>query len=326
MQLALSLLEVVVLGAGLAQAERRPLLLAVEVAPEVAPGAAEIRRAIAEELAAPIAAPGEDVGAAGTDVLIVSVDRRQIAMSLRSSADSVATRTIPLPAAPPDRLRALAWLAGNLARDQVAPFVAGEAPPSPSADVRPRPASIGPRGPVVAREQPAATLTTASRSETGKRNGWAIVGAAGLAAPFDRDYRVSRVGDYADAWQVEAQRRSGGVLFGVALDGGPRELRSVGAAVFAGFVWERRGWRLDLTLGGGVEYIRNLPIHTQTETTGSTLVVGVTPEAYGRGSIAFGYALTNSVDVVLRTGLHASIAGLGFSFVNSTLGVRVHIP
>ena len=56
--------------------------------------------------------------------LIVALKHDRIAMSLRTSDAAPVVRTIP---APPDRaarLRAIPWLAGNLARHQVSPIVA----------------------------------------------------------------------------------------------------------------------------------------------------------------------------------------------------------
>ena len=79
--------------------------------------AAEIRRAIGTELhartVAPMSTPAEVPGRA----LIVALDRERIAMSLRANDGTSVARIIPAPVERAARLRAIAWLAGNLARD-----------------------------------------------------------------------------------------------------------------------------------------------------------------------------------------------------------------
>ena len=96
----------------------------------------ELRRAIADELHVSVIAPGDenrDRPASGTDdsaapnasdVLIVAVDSKRIAMSLRRSPRDLVSRTIPAPAEASVRRKAVALLAGNLARDQVSAIVA----------------------------------------------------------------------------------------------------------------------------------------------------------------------------------------------------------
>ena len=63
-------------------------------------------------------------------------------MSLRAGATPVVSRTIAAPADRPGRLRSIAWLAGNLVRDQVGPIVAirrGAAVDAAVAEARPAP-------------------------------------------------------------------------------------------------------------------------------------------------------------------------------------------
>ena len=64
--------------------------------------------------------------------LIVAFDRDRIAMSLRTNDATPIVRDIPAPTDRAARLRAIAWLAGNLARDQVTPIVAEAAIETPS--------------------------------------------------------------------------------------------------------------------------------------------------------------------------------------------------
>ncbi len=117
----------VVLSRRPARAAEGPLLVVVEAPPALDADAAEIRRAIGTELRSQTIAPMKRGGEPPERALIVAFDRDRIAMSLRTNDGAPIVRDIPAPADPTARLRAIAWLAGNLARDQVTPLVA-EAP------------------------------------------------------------------------------------------------------------------------------------------------------------------------------------------------------
>ena len=95
-----------------------PLLVVVESTDHAAPDPEAVRRSIQAELGTLVVAPASDEQAP-TDLLVVSIDRSHIRMSLRTSTTAVVTRTIDAPADRVTRARQIAWLAGNLARDQV---------------------------------------------------------------------------------------------------------------------------------------------------------------------------------------------------------------
>lgn len=113
-----------------------PLLVVVEGTPGPGGDADELRRAIADELHVSVIAPGDENSGRPTrgsddlaasdqsDVLIVAVDNRRIAMSLRRSPRNLVSRNIPAPSEAAARRKAVALLAGNLARDQVSAIVA----------------------------------------------------------------------------------------------------------------------------------------------------------------------------------------------------------
>ena len=107
-----------------ARAAEGPLLVVVEAPPALDADAAEIRRAIGTELRWETIAPMKTAAVPTGRALIVALDHERIAMSLRTNDGFPIGRVIPAPAERAARLRAIAWLAGNLARDQVTPIVA----------------------------------------------------------------------------------------------------------------------------------------------------------------------------------------------------------
>jgi hypothetical protein len=187
-----------------ARAADGPLLVAVEAPPALDADAAEIRRAIGTELhsrtVAPMKAPTEASGRA----LIIALDRDRIAMSLRTSDAAPVVRVIPAPSERAARLRAIAWLAGNLARDQVSPIIAEAAeatpaavlqPPSPAETLAPTPPPPSSSGTNTAMAPPAAaepieppafestaaTVTTHPERAPERQSSWTVGVAAGPA-------------------------------------------------------------------------------------------------------------------------------------------------
>ena len=108
-----------------AHAAEGPLLVVVEAPPALDADAAEIRRAIGTELHARTIAPMKTTSEPPRRALIVAIDHERIAMSLRTGDGTSRLRGHPGTADRAARLRAIAWLAGNLARDQVSPILRG---------------------------------------------------------------------------------------------------------------------------------------------------------------------------------------------------------
>jgi hypothetical protein len=104
-----------------------PLVVIVEIGAGAGCDAADVRQAIRAELGSAIAAPSEPRASEATRALLVAVERSQVVMALYRDAASPLARTIPVAAERGARLRAIAWLARNMERDQVSGVVAAAA-------------------------------------------------------------------------------------------------------------------------------------------------------------------------------------------------------
>ena len=107
-----------------AVAADEPLLVVVDASPQVSADAAEIRRAIGAELGLMAVSSTAAASETADRAIIVGVDRKRIAVALRARYAPPVVRWIPSPAEYTARVRAIAWLAGNLVRDQVSGIVA----------------------------------------------------------------------------------------------------------------------------------------------------------------------------------------------------------
>ena len=133
---------IVEMGAGAARAADDPLLVVVETQPGLGVDAADVRRRIAGELRQRVVSPSDPAAPRASQVLIVSLDEHDIRISMRTGASARVSRTIPDVAERAARLRAVAWLAGNLARDQVGPLLPSLAlAPTPKPAAEPAPAA-----------------------------------------------------------------------------------------------------------------------------------------------------------------------------------------
>ncbi|HEY4187672.1 MAG TPA: hypothetical protein VGP07_21520 [Polyangia bacterium] len=165
----------------------RPLLVVVEAPPALEVDAAEIRRAIGAELRSVMVAPMRTSAQAPERALIVALDRERIAMSLRVGDATPVTRSIPSPSEHAARLHAIAWLAGNLARDQVSPLfaeVASEPLPPPAGPGTDGAAPHSPLRPTLEPprfEAPAATVTAHVEREPARPATWTLGVATGPA-------------------------------------------------------------------------------------------------------------------------------------------------
>lgn len=98
--------------------------LTVDVAPDVALPDAVVKAAIAAELGASIVDNAGDLGA-----VEVRLDAGRLAVTYRRPDGSLLARVVALPALPSDRLALIAFVTGNLVRDQLADL--GPAVPPP---------------------------------------------------------------------------------------------------------------------------------------------------------------------------------------------------
>ncbi len=348
-----------------ARAADGPLLVVVEAPPAADADAAEIRRAIGTELhsrtVAPMSTPAEAPGRA----LIVALDRERIAMSLRASDGTSVARVIPAPADHAARLRAIAWLAGNLARDQVSPILA-EAPleSSPLATMPVLPTNpIGTEPPPVASESPAQQPPSSPmappsslplpgdvagaislRTEPKKKPGpllWSVSGSIGpVMAAFDRGFFY--VGQFSvrvhdsTAWQVEVQRRRtnehliiGGTFEGTHSNRGDEDSpQLLGVNLFVGAAWQFRFCNLEATIGAGPEAASILQYESVPigNQTESLPYYSYRFALYAKGAIAAAVPLGDSLEGLVELGFHVSSTREESWFGASTIGLRYVLP
>jgi len=334
-----------------------PLLVVVEAPPALDADAAAIRRAIAAELRSATVAPTQIVPEGGDRVLIVALEHDRITMSLRASDASPVVRVVPLPTDHGARLRAIAWLAGNLARDQVSPILA-EPPPEPppvatgppplvapepplagsASSAAPAPSPIPPpsslqapsevRGPMIAARAEPAGVASPLR--------WSVSGSLGPAlAAFNRFGYFEWISPSAPvtAWQISVQRRRedqrlviGGALQGIyssdgnALSGPGVPL--LGANVFLGAEWRFRHCALETTVGAGPQAQSTLDLRGLY---GFPLSDGPTTYRlafFAQGTIAAGIPISGSLEGLVQVGVNVNASHDEFWFVASTFGLR----
>ena len=99
-----------------------------------------IRDAIAHELGAPVIAPGEPTAQPPRGTLrIMMDDQRRIVLIFRDAAGREVWRTVTRPDDPAAALATIAFLAGNLAREEADELIVQAPPPSPPAPPAPAP-------------------------------------------------------------------------------------------------------------------------------------------------------------------------------------------
>jgi len=345
-------IAIIAATSGSASAAGERLLVVVESTPGTGIDPREVRQTVGAELGMPVIAPEDATAAGASNVLIVAIDKSDIRMSLRGSAAGLVGRTIPAPPDRPTRLREIAWLAGNLARDQVSGIVAVpaaragapatniaaadlppalEAPPqtSPPANLTAVPARS---------EAPAATVM-ADPPASGTPGGslWSITAAFGPTADkgaLERNGSGSAIFTGNSAFQIEVERASppSGLVLGVALDAGT-DSNGFGVAGFIGSIWRHRRFLLETTGGFGLELAR-IPqsVVTDSSLTGvsSMTTTGNQALPFLRGEAEVGLPITPYVAVTARFGVHIAFLPGGWSdnddAISGMFGVRVGLP
>jgi len=306
-----------------------------------------VRRAISDELGAPVIAPSDPAAGDASTLLVVSADKATIRMTLRAGDRGTTTRTIP---ASPDRavrLREIAWLAGNLLRDQVSSIVGSSAPAAgsrstPPAAPAPAVAPVDqPRQERAATPVPGAAKTaavappvnaiaSASTSPAARRPEWVIAALAGVAVAPNYDSWFS------SSYQLDFRRRSpSGLVLGLGLQagyawtGGTVHIFGVDGVI--GKEWRGSRWFGELTIGIGLEAARPL-----SDTSSSTCENCVLPPKHVSGdptlaafvplACSFGVALTPSIDFAVRLNLQPSSNGIINTTGGATAGVRWRVP
>jgi hypothetical protein len=331
------------------------LLIAVEIAPDIHQDPNEIRKVIGQELHRPVVSPREHVPES-TDMLIVFVGRNRIFLSLHQRSDEQVSRSVATPLDKEARLRNIAWLAGNVARDQVSPLltlfapVASPAeqrleisptPISPAPSPTPEPVSTEPP-PLSLQPTPRSSVRTASNDLISQPTEaaspspglWTMTAAAGPAS-LRAEYSQAASLTLHPSIQLELERRrSDDWLWGVALDFGPTPVHGLGLAVLGGRTWRWRRFTLDVSAGLGIEtalaphqsaVLRNSP--PSGTTTETAVTVDDQAMLFARGFVTASYPFARAWDVVLRTGAHTAVTGkLYGSFETVTVGARLHLP
>jgi hypothetical protein len=344
-----------------ARAGGDPLLVVVESAPGADVGPVDVRQAIAMELRAPVVAPRQPGAVDSDKLLVVALDSGAIRMSLRTGTGQAVSRTIPAPPERPARLRAIGWLAGNLARDQVGGIV--EAPPArPSPG--PRTIAAADLPPVIppAREPPTraedTTPTPAEAAPSSSPGGlasvrataapvapgpqWAVTAAAGPTLNIymsNNRFLDSHVGGPRDAgsiYQIAVQRWSAGdgLTYGAAFDVGNSIYDFVGVAGLVGTRWQHRRWFLEGSVGIGPELVQ-LPTHnerlTTSSATGGPVITDVVTmdehlALHVSGIGVVGVPISRMFDLVAKVDLRLTSAGSETDFLSGSLGLRVRLP
>jgi len=328
-----------VIGVAAVMAVARPahghLLVVVESTPGLEVDPVEVRRTIGGELGAPVLAPREAEAQEAPDLLVVAVDWAEIRMSLRAPPAATVSRAIPTPPTRPARLRAIAWLAVNLTRDQVGPIVAPAVAAEPAAPTATEPPQQQP--PPVA--PPSAIATQAAPAAPPKGPRWSVTATTGLsAAPSSLGHPGLPAQDgwsCCGTYEIDVQRQSSedSLIFGGAIDVGPTSWYKLGLAGLVGTRWRRGGWFLEATGGVGVATITqrsNATTVTNSSDTGTMAVETVTIEdktaLIARGDGTVGVAIGKSLDLVGRLGVRLTSTGLDSAFFSATVGLRLRLP
>jgi hypothetical protein len=345
-----------------ARAADGPLLVVVEAPPALDADASEIRRAIGAELRSETIAPMKTSAASPGRALIVALDRERIAMSLRAGDATPIARSIPAPPEHAARLRAIAWLAGNLARDQVTPILADAAnlPSTPNAteplgtsasrgpdDTTPSPAHRSMNEPPQF-EAPAATVAAHVDPERAQPTAWTIGAATGPAISLYETGHVLRqsifgswgansVGqifdDIATIWRIDLRHRTNGsrlftglALEGSAGDGSQSEI--IGAMGLVGSAIRLGGWSLEGSLGVGLD-LSERPGPVEIVASGNTTTVfqdsPLRPSQFAAGSLAVSHAIVDSVDLALSLDAHVSTTDEFDGYLATMIGLRYRL-
>jgi len=349
---AVGLLGAAMVGAGPARADDRPLLVVVESPPGLGVDAAAVRQRVASELDRPVVSPRDPSAAAATDILVVALDGGQVQLSLREGSVTRVARAIPDLADRSARLRAIAWLAGNLARDQVSAIVpllpathaaalAGDRPvpaPGPEPERRDAVTEPPPLPPVPLPAAPAASVFKREEAaEAAPDRRWLVTVTGGRTATrvcFSATECAVPIMVYESSYALELQRQptTGGLSIGGALDAGPVQ-HLLGALGFVGSRWQRRRWYLEATLGAGILAARIQALTTtvsNSTVTGTasetTLTTQVQPALYVRAVGSLGVPISDDLDLVARLGIHLTSNGRNTDFLSATAGVRLKLP
>jgi hypothetical protein len=159
-----------------------PLLVIVERGHGATTNPEQVRHAISEELHRPVVGPADAAGKNASQMLVVTIAADSVAMQMRSAGDLAARRRIEPLVSGESSLRVVAWLAGNLARDQASelmdamPGTSSPIPetPPPAVATQPPPQAELATAPASSATKPAASIEAAPDAEAGWRVGLSL--------------------------------------------------------------------------------------------------------------------------------------------------------
>ena len=353
----------VVMGAArTARAADEPLLVVVETEPGLDVDAADVRRRIASELGAQVVSPSDPAATRASQVLIVALDQRDIRVSMRSGTSERVSRTIPDVAERAARMRAVAWLAGNLARDQVGPLLpnlALAATPKPAAERATATGPAAPPPPIAELPAVAPPPVRAERATEADANAsahvepdatnfhprWWITASGGatltdgcLQLGWHPAVTCGPTGGAASPfasgsnYQLEVLHKTTdeGTIVGAALDTGP-DPHLVG---LAGLIGTRRPWGrwyLEATLGAGIDaervYVATTTVvsYSGNGTGDITVTPQVQPALYARATGSIAFPINRTFDFLARLNVHISSSGGANDFIGASAGLRLKL-
>jgi hypothetical protein len=317
-----------------------PLLVVVETGPGAGCDADAVRAAIAAELHAAVVAPTSSsvVALAGprTNTLLVSIDRERIVVTLRGRRDEDLTRSVAAPAERAARLRVVAWLAGNVARDQLAtlvlpeavaaaqeaasaPVVEASAPTTPTPTPSSPPAFTAPT--TVVRAQSLAESPALPRWTFSLLGGPALMfGEAGVNTPGG--FRPSHGTSWNPAVQLEGHRTIGEWFVGVAADAAPGSTHPFGAAAIGGAHLPIGRLGLEPSVGAGVEVFESRTFVFDGPPVSQKIARG-----FFRATFAATFPLSRQLDAIAQVGGHlTATTSLDGVYALTTFGLRVRLP
>ncbi len=345
---------------GTARGAEDPLLVVVEAQSRLGVDAADVRERIAGELHQAVLSPSDPAAGHASQVLIVALDENDIKMSMRSGGSAHVSRTIPDVADRAARLRAVGWLAGNLARDQVGPLLPQLAlAPGPAAvpaatEARAAPAPATP-APTPTEPPPAGLPLAGTDAEVTASPGanhpavaprWSITASGGATltdgclqasspAMFTCSNGLANSVSFGTSYHLEAQRQNSSdrMTLGAALDAGPdNHLLGLAGLIGTRRPWGR--WYVEATLGAGVEAERvNVLTSTLISSTvepGLSKSISVTeqvqPALYARVTGSIGIPINETFDFVTRLTAHFTSSGADHDFIGAGAGLRLKLP
>lgn len=318
------------------QASPRVLVVGIEDVPAWRLNPQDVRSAIAHELRRRVVSPIDAPAAADADAMIVGGAADRVVVSLHASPDRWLSRSVRAPSDDEGRLRVIAWLAGNLGREQVAlaQQTAHVAVVAPSPAVAPSSANPPTSPPAM----PELAIGVATPQDEPSRNvgastPWSVAVLGGPALSVGHE--CCGVGWYTQlpgiAWDVRLTHvDQDGRSWGASVELGPGDDHVVGVAGALGTSWRRRRLSLETTIDGGLALDRrrvDTISVSENSATGlestRTSTLALRPAFFARPALAAGVRVAADVELITQLAARLSTSGLAASSLIGSVGLRV---